>query len=479
MATNASDERRAGGGPHSGDAAPSLRPDRLGYADSGRDECVLVIGFDFGTSTSKIVVHAPYIPDTPRFLARREHRTSDDGDWLWPSSFTEDANGVCKLDGDDAGRPYRGIKMDLMEAASARADTKGGAAARKAVAAYFGLMLRSVRTRILETHADVLQTFETLDWSLNVGIPSGWTETQSREGPSREALKQAFGSAVHAGWRLSLRDTPIRLRDAEEALGSGKKADIDIGLFPEVIAGAFGYARSGERRDGLHLMFDVGAGTVDACLFRLGTKDDEEYWPLLEARVKRLGTAKLHERRVAAVRCVDEQEAERLLRSYDPFDGKAASPTTPCPHNPARSAVVEADKGMTKDVRRLAGYFVEKAITGRDPHAAEFKAGGGLPILLTGGGSRAALYDRALRHLGVTLRRNLTKAQLGARVLRARVPRELDRTTRRMGYRLTVAVGLSEPKMNLPTHKWPSAIPDIPMAAPRRRRPEFVDKDQV
>ena len=461
-------------------AAPALRPDRLGYADSGLSgECVLVIGFDFGTSTSKIVVHAPYIQGAPRFLARRKHGTSGDGDWLWPSSFTEDSKGVCNLDGNDAGHVHRGIKMNLMDAASAGAGTERSATAKRVVAAYFGLMLRAVRTRILEAHADVLQTFATLDWSLNLGIPSGWTAIRGPEGPSREVLKEIFGSAIEAGWRLSLRDTPIRLKDAEEALRSGEKGDMEIGLFPEVIAGAFGYAGSGERRDGVHLMVDVGAGTVDACLFRLRTKNDEEDWPLLEARVERLGTAKLHGRRVAAVRRVDEAEAERLRRSYDPFDGRATSPKTPCPHDPARSAVVGADKKMTKDVRSLAGYFVQKAVTGRDPHAAEFKAGGHLPVLLTGGGSRASLYDRALRRLGVTLRRNLTTGQLGTRVLRARVPSELNKATHGMGYRLTVAVGLSEPQINLPTHKWPSEILDIPMSKPRRRRPEFIDKDQV
>lgn len=476
MVRAASDERRPGDGPRLGDAAPALRPDRLGYADGGRDgECVLVIGFDFGTSTSKVVVHAPFLQGAPRFLARRR----DDGDWLWPSSFTEDSHGVCNLDGKLAGRAHRGIKMDLMEAASAGERAEHGAAAKKAVAAYFGLMFRTIRTRILEAHADVLRTFATLDWSLNVGIPSGWTAIQGREGPSRESLKAAFGAVADAGWRLSLRGAPIRLQDADEALRSGERTDIEIGLFPEVIAGAFGYARGGERRDGVHLMIDVGAGTVDACLFRLRTKDEEENWPLLEARVERLGTAELHERRVAAVMRVDEEEAERLRRSYDPFDGRAASPKAPFRHGPARSAVVSADRSMTRDVRSLAGYFVKKAVTGRDPYAAEFKAGGHLPILLTGGGSRASLYDQSLRRLGAILRRNLTTGQLGTRVLRARVPSELNKATHGMGYRLTVAVGLSEPKINLPTHKWPSEIPDIPIPAPRRRQPEFIDKDQV
>ena len=476
MVRAASDERRPGDGPRLGDAAPALRPDRLGYADGGRaGECVLVIGFDFGTSTSKVVVHAPFLQGAPQFLARRR----DDGDWLWPSSFHEDENGVCDLDGGDTGRPHRGIKLDLMDAASAGGDTERSAEAEKAVAAYFGLMFRAVRTQILETHADVLRTFATLDWSLNVGVPSGTPETRSRDEPPREALRAAFRRAANAGWRLSLRDAPIRLKDAEQTLRSEEQADIDIDLFPEVIAGAYGYARSEERRDGLHLMMDVGAGTVDACLFRLRTKDEVENWPLLEARVERLGTAELHERRVAALRRVDEQEAEWLRRAYDPFDGTAPAPPTSGLPDAAYSAVEDADEGMTLDVAKLAGYLVKEAVTRRDPNAAEFKAGGSLPILRMGGGSRAEPYRFALGDLRSHLAKLLPTGQLGARVLDTPVPGDLDEKTEGMGYRFAVAVGLSQPSLDLPKHKRPSAIPDIPRFASERERRDPVGKEQV
>lgn len=476
----ASLERRKRGRRHRGGAAPALRSDRLGYAESGFDgECVLVIGFDFGTSTSKIVVHAPFLPGAPRFLARREGRTGGDRDWLWPSSFTEDSTGICGLNENDDGLLHCGIKLNLMEAASADSDAKNGTGAMQAVAVYIGLVLRSVREQVLKTHAGVLRTFSTLDWSLNVGIPAGWTRDADPRGIVESGLEDSFRSAVEAGWRLSLRDTPFRLKDAEEALQCDESGEIEIGLVPEVIAGALGYAQSGERRDGLHLMMDVGAGTVDACLFRLRMKDGVEHWPLLEARVERLGTAELHDRRVAGVRRVDEKAAERLRRSYDPFDGNAASPTTPCPRNPARSAVVEADEAMTEEVQSLAGHFVQEARTRRDPHAAEFKAAGRLPVLLMGGGSRAALYDEALRRLDVVLRRHLPTGQLGAQILDAPVPRALNLETQGLGFRLAVAVGLSVPEINLPDHTAPSEIADIPMSVPERSRPDSVDKDQV
>lgn len=459
---------------------PSLRPDRLGYADAGRaGECVLVIGFDFGTSTTKVVVRAPFLPGTPRFLVRREHRTSDDGDWLWPSSFSEDENGVCDLDGEDSGRRRRGIKLALMDAAAEGGDTERGAEARKVVAAYFGLMFRAVRTQILETRANDLRTFATIDWSLNVGIPSGTLEMSSRDEPPRKALKAAFESAANAGWRLSLRDAPIRLEDAEEALRSEEQADIDIDLLPEVIAGAYGYARSEERRDGLHLMMDVGAGTVDACLFRLQMKEEVDYWPLLEARVERLGTAELHERRVTALKRVDEKEAERLRRAYDPFDGTAPAPPTSDLPDTAHSAIESADEEMTRDVSKLGGHFVREALTRRDPKAAEFKAGGSLPLLRMGGGSRAKPYEYALKDLRSDLAKNLPTGQRGARLLDTPVPGDLNEETEGMGYRLAVAVGLSEPSLDLPKHKPPSEIPDIPMSEPRRRRPQSIDKDQV
>ena len=64
-------------------------------------------------------------------------------------------------------------------------------------------------------------------------------------------------------------------------------------------------------------------------------------------------------------------------------------------------------------------------------------------------------------------------------LIEAEVPRELNRRVDGMGYRLAVAVGLSEPSLNLPEYRDPEDIPDVPRPIAERRDRHFVDKDQV
>lgn len=461
-----------------------LRPDRLGYEDGGEDrskECDLVIGFDFGTSTSKIVVQAL---EVARFVARR--RAADDGgtDWLWPSALHVDGAGVCSLDGSATSRRRRGIKLALMEAAARADDAEGAGETQAMVAAYLGLTLRAARSRILETHAGVLGSFEKLHWSVNMGIPSGSSEDSDLERSVVESnIENLFRGAIVAGWQLSLRPTEIRLADAERALQhpagtdsqrEGEGTLVEIEVFPEVIGGAYGYANSDFRRDGLHLVVDVGASTVDACLFRFRIADDQEDWPLLEARVKRLGVAELHRKRIEAL---GEMQAESL-RDFDPLDGLAPVPRMPWAGDEAPAAVAEADDCMTRKLHRLVGGLIAAALNGLDPNAAELKTGGEIPIVLMGGGSRADFYLDALREWGKALE-GLPSGHRGIRMFPAVVPEDLDPGNGDDGHRLAVAFGLSHSAPNLPVHTPRSAIRAVPRPAPVDRRRDCVGKDQV
>ena len=486
MASGAAVERR---GQDRTEARPAnfvLRPDCLGYEVSGEDrrkECELVIGFDFGTSTSKIVVQAL---EVARFVARRIGADDGGADWLWPSELHVDGAGVCTLDGSSTSRRHRGIKLRLMEAASRPDDAEGRGDVQAVVAAYLGLTLRAARSRILEVHADVLGSFERLHWSVNMGIPSGSSEDSDLERSILESnIENLFRGAIVAGWQLSLCSTEIRLADARRALqqtgstdsqGQGEGTPVEIEVFPEVIGGAYGYAHSDFRRDGLHLVVDVGASTVDACLFRFRIADDRENWPLFEARVEQLGVAELHKRRVEALGKLQAGS----LRNFDPLDGTAQVPQMPWAAGAAPTSVAEADDRTTKELHRLVGGLIAEARkpNGRDPNALEFKAGGEIPIVLMGGGSRADFYLKALRQWEKVLV-GLLSGHRGIRMFPAVVPDDLNPGSRDDGHRLAVAFGLSHSAPNLPTHTPPSAIPNVPTPVPVRHQRDFVDKDQV
>ena len=469
-----------------------LRSDRLWYTRPTRTdgECVLIMGFDFGTSTSKIVVHAPFVADGMQFPAERGTCGASVGPaWLWPSAVFVGDEGICALTGDGSAEMRRGIKKALMDAAVSGGQVAGdGLTAGATVTAYLALMLRTVRSQILRAYAEDLQTFAAVKWSLNLGVPSGLEEQSSEEESWREYL---FKQAVTAAWRLSLREEPIRLEDAEcafqRAVGTVKdpatdEVGVEIKVFPEVIAGALGYARSDLRRDGLHLAVDVGAETVDACLFILPTEEapkagENEWWPLLKARVKELGTVELHKRRVEAVRRVDPRGAEMMERSYDPLSGTAVDPELPLARSDARVEKREAEKRMRRDFKYLIGGFIQEAITQLDPNSFVFRPGGQIRTLVMGGGSRVKLYRAALEEFDQTVRGLLHERHRGMEILDAPVPEALRERTEGLGFRLAVAVGLSSWGLDLPRHGAPTNVPNVPK--PERRVGPFVDKDQV
>lgn len=460
--------------PYEGDV---LRSDRLWYArPTGDDEAVLIIGFDLGTSTSKIIVHAPYMAGGIRFLAEREKCGASVGPaWLWPSSFFVGDDGICALTGDGSAETRQGIKLDLMEAAvlggDSAEDWRGSGAA---VTAYLALVLRTVRSQLLMSHADAFRGYGTVRWSVNFGVPSGLREESRDQDSRRERL---FERAVTGGWQLSLLDEPIRLEDAENAFVRPDVAGVEIGVFPEVIAGVLGYDRSDSRRDGLHLAVDVGAATVDVCLFELPVAANGT-WPLLEARVEQLGVVELHRRRVAEVADVDAGAVEKLERSYDPLNGMAGDPGI-LGSAPGFDAIDAVDRQVRREIGDLVGGFVQDGKTRRDPNAAVYGSGGAIPTLVMGGGSRAEFYLRALREAGDRFAEKLGERHRGLDIVGAPVPDDVNLQSDGMGYRLAVAVGLSEEKLNLPAYWRPGEVEDVVRPPPKRRVRPSVDKDQV
>ena len=470
------------------EAVPVLSADCLGYAEHGGvGKCPLVIGFDFGTSASKVVVHAPFVAGKPRYLARLEPASPGELEWLWPSALSVSA-GVCDLASDGAGEVRRDIKVRLIRATDAEAHDGGAYEAGAWVTAYLALMLRRIRSAVLKTHAGDLRSFAKLDWSLNMGMPSG-----NRPNANWKRLKALFLGAAEAGWRLSvgalgkeglqLEVAEAAFREALETTGSPVTVgDVEIQTFPEVVAGALGYSRSDARRPGLHLAVDVGASTMDACLFILPIEDEDEdeerKWPLLVAEVAQLGTAELHDRRIAAVMGVDEEEAQGVRESYDPLSPLAAVPKEPWGRGAVLDAWIRADCGMLREVRGFIGSFVDKAKKGRDSLSPAFRPGGRLPLVLMGGGSRAPLYERAVDEEGENMRQRLIRHN-GLAKVEVPIPRELDGVSDGHGHRMAVAVGLSLPSLDLPEYLYPEDIPDVPTRVFERRSGHLVDKDQT
>ena len=186
-----------------------------------------------------------------------------------PAALHERANGELTLAPDWNEFEKRNLKTDLM-------DHPDDLAARARVAAYLGLVLREARAYVLDSQEQAYGSYR-LRWAVHVGIPSA--------GYDDHRVKAAFLRVARVAWILSRRSESPSLEIAMAELNRAGDADAiedreftGVEVYPEIAALVVGYARSRRRREGLHVMVDVGASTIDVCGFGLRNHDgDDEY----------------------------------------------------------------------------------------------------------------------------------------------------------------------------------------------------------
>ena len=440
---------------------------------ANRDTTDLVVGLDFGTVCTKAVIRSPYVAGE-RATAVEWPDGDPRGPCLLPTALCG-TNGRFELAAPKS-RPeqaHRDLKVRLM-------DQPSSAVARARAAAYLGLALRAARQWFLETQRGVYGRFE-LRWALNLGIPSA--------GYDDEQVREAFTATGQAAWRLSLSPDPPTLESATAALaatqaradsGTGLDSIPEVEVIPEIVAEVVGYARSRRRRDGLHVMVDVGGSTVDVCGFVLHAPadGDGDRYALLTAVVAPLGLRELHLRRVRAV----ERAGKRLRAAVgcdpSPFDAIPAAGRSYVddPAAGLRVALDDIDKQYASECK-TAIMRVLMGLRKRDRLARNFRKG--LPVFIGGGGGRFGLVGEALEECDALLKSVLVDAGgvrpgylpalegLSNRALRGETAGRLD-----------AALGLSYDRPDVGTIIRPEDIDD-PRPPPEVGRPESVGKEHV
>lgn len=204
----------------------------------------MLIGLDFGTSSAKVAVRSPYLG-----RGNVTAVTWPDGNggrsFLLPTNLSEPtASGRIAVETKPSPAD-RSLKVDLME----RPDS---VEARTNAACYLAWVLRTSRCHVLSSLQEAYGIYF-LRWSLNLGIPSaGYDDAE---------IKRGFRIAGAAAWALSVQKTPPTRSEAVATVNrlSGTEfkpeslLDLnEIEVVPEIVAEAARYARSHERRNGLH-----------------------------------------------------------------------------------------------------------------------------------------------------------------------------------------------------------------------------------
>lgn len=346
--------------PSSDDSMDEPLAKGVGHLES---QCEIVVGLDFGTSVTKVVVRTPDLPGERAVPVDFRNVGQEDNTFLIPSQIWLNKGSVCRLAKTEGAESIANLKVRLFEHRELGPEGNGesfGALDAEALAtAYLALVLIRVQRWFMESQRDVIGHFTSFNWSFNLGVPSPHVGDNRQ---SRRFLRVGAGAWMLAEDSLRRGQDDVSLDEASACLeraarmeGQGESDDqltCDFTIVPEIVAAAVGYARSNERNDGLHMMIDVGASTMDVCSFLLGTRQGDDKYSLCTADVDFLGMVEFQ------VCSTDREKAD-----------------------------------LKEKCSRMLRLAVRELRTAKAPNESVWTLGNSLPVLLIGGGSKEAFYQ--------------------------------------------------------------------------------------
>ena len=145
------------------------------------------------------------------------------------------------------------------------------------VVIYLSLVLRYIRQWWYKNNKLPVSSFS---WHLNVGLPA-------KVNKDDKILKQ-YKHLINVAWENSC--------EKDNAL------NIKVNCFSEFLAQMQTYLKNPQRENDLHLLCDVGAGTVDVVGFNVHTDDNSEnLLPEFSAEIENIGTHYLFQRRLMSL----------------------------------------------------------------------------------------------------------------------------------------------------------------------------------
>jgi len=385
------------------------------------DPIDVTIGFDMGTSSSKVLVRLPYEGNKIAAFPVPKVMRMDKLPNLWKTIiYIHPVSGLFSLFPKYGYEAITAIKTTLMH--ECRDDEylysgdKIQCSATEAAIAYLAMMLRYIGGWALSEAFS--RDIHNPIWTLNLGLPAAKME--------ETALLNTYRKIQKIAWSVSLEQAEISMELVKSAINKFDMSTLSINgnnafnIVPEVIAEANGIVNSRYFEEGNYLIVDVGASTLDICLFNSSADyNGNSKFAIYQSDVKLFGVL-----------------AQQWL-----------------------SEVNGTEEQLSKAIRTTLGTLVIDVKTKRDPNSSVWE--NKLPVLLCGGGKGLKLYREALNSLHKTLREVSTKFR-GLEKIELNAPQELlSRDDVQEFHRLAVACGLSDPDCEWLDIKLAKEISDI------------------
>lgn len=413
-------------------------------ASAGSEELFMILGLDMGTSCTKVVVRLPYEAGEPAIaIPAPGPCRSADARYLWRTVLWLLEDGSFCAWPTTRATVLTSLKQGLIRGRDTTTDDLVAPVSvnrAQAAVAYLAFVIRYVRGWLLLNRSHLFRGRKPV-WFVNLGMPAASYDEVRIAEPYRHVGAAAL--------RLAMSDEPVTVEAARrllhdpsvaEAGPSGEAAEkLGIAVIPETAAQMTGFSKSMRRASGLYLLVDVGALTLDACMFRLNQNGSTgDHYAFMEAEVRPLGVESFY---------------------WFQNEGKTESDFRK-----------QCDRALRSVVWNTKRY--------RDPRSAAWERGNDVPVFLAGGGAANHLHREIVESLGPWLQQHTPNA--GIRLLELPVPKAIDLPHPITGFRrMAVAWGLSYPPTDIGGITAVSDVEDVPPPAVVDLSDRFVSKDQV
>ncbi len=416
-----------------------------GPLDVAGEDLFVVLGLDFGTSSTKLIVRLPFEPGTPTIaIPAPKACRSREGPYLWRTLLWLREDGGFLPWPEDGAKELNSLKQGLIQG---RSDKKVSNCTvpfevnrAQAGAAYLAFVIRYARGWLLQNRRDLFRG-RSPRWFVNLGMPTATYDDPNLVGPYRR-----IGAAA---LQLARIDNPVTVKSVQrflddlhirEAGASEEAAEaLGVAVLPEAAAEVTGFAKSIRGAPGLYFLVDVGALTLDACMFLLSQESNSSnLYAFMDALVRPLGVESFH---------------------WFLSEGKT-------------------EDQFAEQCCRMLHAIVWNTKVRRNPRADNWKPGNNVPVFLAGGGAANRLHKCIVESLDPWLKENVCND--GIRRLELSVPdtMETPEPLQNLG-RMAVAYGLSFPPTEIGRIMPMREIEDVPPPAHTDIGILYISKDQV
>lgn len=261
---------------------------------SGDADLIVYLGVDMGTSSTKVVARLPFEPGQPCMpIPAPQHCRSDDHPALWQTVLwmrMRMRNSTFSASPSSDARPLHNLKQAAVGASFSSRTPLHSVRQTQATAAYLGYVIRHAKGWLLSNRSSWFRR-RNPGWIVQVGLPA--------KSCDESYLAIAYRRMALTGMHLSRSPNEITFSDAAEMLSrddvvrastsNEKSLEQGVAVFPELAAATTSFSKSNERANGLYLIVDVGAMTMDVCAFYLGRKQGGDTYSIFAADVRPLG----------------------------------------------------------------------------------------------------------------------------------------------------------------------------------------------